>query len=383
MKNIEIKLHSRLNPQLYDHFQDRMKYLESSIHAIHFVSPQDIIVECDNSADEKQINNIIMEGIEIATKVDVEFAEERVIFDNLQADYVPRDYTGELIKKGYVQSSKKGFYSFSGPVKKLLDILDRKFYKIAKELNCKDISLPSIISTDDLMMAGHFDTFPHHIYLVSNLDLTSKKTSSKKCCEAGNLHNSSVHSGVCLTPSVCYNYFRLLKDKNITTINSSLITARCKCYRYELSDVAPFRRQKEFDMREIVYLGDAKTVETIRMKLIEMTWSIIKEYDIKARVVNASDPFFLDDIAARTAIQFNREMKFELQAYYSKHESLAVSSFNLHSSSFVKSFNINSEIDNLVSSCAGWGLERWALILFSRFSTKPEKWPEEFQDIFK
>ena len=74
MKNIEIKLHSRLNPQLYDHFQDRMKYLESSIHAIHFVSPQDIIVECDNSADEKQINNIIMEGIEIATKVDVEFS---------------------------------------------------------------------------------------------------------------------------------------------------------------------------------------------------------------------------------------------------------------------------------------------------------------------
>ena len=76
-------------------------------------------------------------------------------------------------------------------------------------------------------------------------------------------------------------------------------------------------------------------------------------------------------------------MKFELQAYYNKHESLAAASFNLHSSSFVKAFNINSEAKGSVSGCVGWGLERWALILFSKFSTNVNRWPSELQHIFK
>jgi len=382
-KTIEIKLKNKLHPQLYPHFEDRIKYLEGSISSTKFINSELLEIVCDKSADEVNVNNTVQEAIELATNIDVDFVEEKVLFDNLNADYIPIDCTNDLIEKGYVQSSKDGFYSFFGPAKKLLDTLDQWFYDIASNLHCQDITLPSIISTDDLMVAGHFDTFPHHIYLVNNLDLTSEKNSSNTCCEPDNLSDKSIHSGVCLTPSVCYNYFRLLKDKNIKTLESSLITARCNCYRYELSDVAPFRRQKEFDMREVVYVGEAGIVEKTRMKLIEMTWNIVKEYDLKAKVVNASDPFFLDNIAARTAVQFNREMKFELQAYYNKHESLAAASFNLHSSSFVKAFNINSEAKGSVSGCVGWGLERWALILFSKFSTNVNRWPSELQHIFK
>ena len=161
-----------------------------------------------------------------------------------------------------------------------------------------------------------------------------------------------------------------------------MVTARCKCYRYELTDVAPFRRQKEFDMREIIFIGEPDKVESTRMKIIQKTWEIIKAYNLKAKIVNASDPFFLDNIAARTAVQFNREMKYELQTFYTKDASVASSSFNLHSSSFVKAFNIKSDIPNPVSGCVGWGLERWALVLFSKFSTNPSKWPSELQHIF-
>jgi seryl-tRNA synthetase len=382
-RKIIINLKKELHSNLHAHFEDRLKYLNNSILAINFIDSKMLEISCDHGADEVDISNTVREAVDVALDANIDFIDEKIIFDNTSANYVPKDFTHELIEKGYVQSSQDGFYSFFGPVKKLLDTIDRWFFEMAKELRCQDITLPSIISSEDLMTAGHFNTFPHHVYLVNNLDLTSKQeVHTNKICST-DLNDRSVHSGVCLTPSVCYNYFRLLKDKSITTIDQSMITARCNCYRYELSDVAPFRRQKEFDMREVVFIGVPGDVENIRMKLIERTWDIVMNYDIKAKVVNASDPFFLDDISARTAVQYNREMKFELQTFYSKHKSIATSSYNLHSSSFVNAFNINQDKKVSVSGCVGWGLERWVLILFSRFSTNPVNWPSELQHIFQ
>jgi len=382
-KTITVKLQFKIHPQLQFHFEDRLKYLDSSISSIKFISTQLIEIVFEASGNESIIIDKVQEAINLAAQNEVDFIEEKVLFDNTKANYEPRDCTSELIKKGFIKYSKHGFYSFFGPAKKLLDTLDNWFYDIAENMQCKDISLPAVISTDDLMTAGHFESFPHHIYLVNNLDLTAKKTINvTDSKESIVFKNNSTHSEVCLVPSVCYNYFRLLKNHTFKTLEESLVTARCKCYRYELSDVAPFRRQKEFDMREVVFIGEPVNVDNTRMKLIQMTWDIIKEFDLKARVVNASDPFFLDNITARTAVQFNREMKYELQAFYTEDASVASSSFNLHSSSFVKAFNIKSDIPNTVSGCVGWGLERWALVLFSKFSTNPSKWPSKLQHIF-
>ena len=279
---------------------------------------------CFPTSNENKIRETVSEAIEIAAQIKVDFIEEKVLFDNTKADYDPLNCTSELIEKGFIKYSKNGFYSFFGPTKKLIDALDNWFYDIAIKMQCKDITLPSVISTDDLMTAGHFESFPHHIYLVNNLDLTAKnKNKIFETNKTIDFKSTSTHSEICLVPSVCYNYFRLLKEHNYKSLEDSMVTARCKCYRYELTDVAPFRRQKEFDMREIIFIGEPDKVESTRMKIIQKTWEIIKAYNLKAKIVNASDPFFLDNIAARTAVQFNREMKYELQAYYSCNESIA------------------------------------------------------------
>lgn len=370
LANQKIVLKHFVHPQLRNDFIDRLRYCFKEIEHIEFVSDQHILISYESGSDKKDYTDEISAIAQSLSKIDIDFRLKK-LFSN-RGDYIPGDYTTHVVHKGWLREISSGLYSFSGFLARARNYLDRQFQKIARDAGAKYIDLPSVIPRDDLRNAGHFDSFPHHIYTVSNVDVTTSR-----CAEV-----RTTDSALCLVPSVCYTYYQTLRDKDFTTLQESLVTAKCRCYRYELTDVRPFCKQREFEMREIIFIGEPKSVAEMRMALIENIWDFAKSHDLKAHVVNAFDPFFIDNLATRAAFQFNREMKFELQVDCGSNKPIAVSSFNLHSTTFCKAFNIRINGKLATSGCIGFGIDRWLMALLSRYGIEKKQWPKTYHHLF-
>lgn len=389
--SIDVELPATYHSRLNSDFTDRIKYLVPHVANITFRDNLASIefhhtAHADTLFLAEEVKQKIQKIVNEISFSKLEF-QETCLFEN-QAQYTPSyQHVALAQEKGWLTEYSQGVYGVSGFLYNLKQFLDQKFEDLAKEFSATSIELPSFISTEDLLKSGHFETFPHHVYLSDHIDFTgegcklNKQQNSQSLKDT--LHKHSLHSGHCLTPSVCYNYYKSLENKVITDINSTVVTAKCRCFRYELSSVSAFQRQREFDMREIIFLGRPQEVEELRNKIMHTVWNMALELDIKASVKNAFDPFFAENLGPRAAIQFNRNMKFELLADCGMEKAVAISSFNIHSATFGKAFNIKNEQGSTVTSgCIGFGLERWLLALLSKYGTQKPQWPQLFHHLF-
>ena len=58
--------------------------------------------------------------------------------------------------------------------------------------------------------------------------------------------------------------------------------------------------------------------------------------------------------------------KYEVRVSYDKDHTLAAASLNLHGTAFTSPFHIKVKgVDNPVSGCVGFGIERWILIFLN------------------
>lgn len=386
-QSIRVKLPLTHHKKLNKDIEDRIRYQVNGIDTVSFDDQfaHVHLQENSNHSDPNNIEVIISKILEDVSFLNLEF-NEKCIYENV-SKYIPTNYVSKAIENGYLIELSEGTYAISGFLFNLKQYLDSQFIGVAKKFQAKHIELPSLISTKDLLASGHFETFPHHVYLSGHIDFTKEKCKiEKKSDEESlkiNLDKHVTHGNYCLTPSVCYNYYKTLEGKKVNSIKDTLVTARCSCYRYELSSVAPFQRQREFEMREIIFVGNPNEVSEMRDQIMKDVWEIALSLDLKAKVKNAFDPFFSDNLGPRAAVQFNRNLKYELLAEVNGDSEIAISSFNLHGATFGKAFNIHS-LENKVanSGCIGFGLERWMLALISKFGLEKDNWPQEFRQLF-
>lgn len=389
--NVEqIQLESKVPDRLKKDIIDRLRYCFSNVKQIIF-SSDELLTVVFEGASSLSLSGAINNLVNKMTRTALDFREV-VLYQNVST-YVPLDCRSKAVEKGWIRELAPGIYGYFGFLYNLKSYLDLYFEKIARECEASFIELPSVIQTDVLLKAGHFTLFPHHVYAVFNLDFQDRMLDEKNInpiFEKGKewehyLEAMSSHSNICLTPSLCYNYYALLKDTDIQHLSDAVVTVKSKCYRHEIMHVSPLSRQREFEMREIIFLGKSEDVKKKREEILKKTWDFAMEHDLVAKVVNAFDPFFVDHLSSRAAFQFNREMKLELRVRYRDYgdeEDMAVSSFNLHGTSFSKAFNILYQTVLASSGCVGFGLERWMLALLSRYGIEKRQWPTHYWHLF-
>ena len=227
-----------------------------------------------------------------------------------------------------------------------LSLLDDELRTWALDGGCVEESYTVLIDAATLGRAGYPDAFPHLLMAPAVLRDPALPMSG------GNM--ASTHW--CLSPAVCYHTYARLEGQMLDP--GVMITARGHCFRNEEpADLAPGRRQVEFQMREIVLVGNAAWVEARVREFQPGVERLARAQGLDGEWCPANDPFFLPRARGKAHMQRLLGTKIE----WCLPDGLAVASINRHASFFGERFQIrDAGGDPAHSACIAFGLDRWA-----------------------
>jgi len=217
----------------------------------------------------------------------------------------------------------------------LLTSIDSAIQRWSKTLGCVQESVSSLFPIADLRQAGYFEAFPQLILLAQPAAGTDTEFA--------------------LAPAVCYHLFARLANSQLS--RPIHWTARGFCYRNESTRI-PGRRQTEFQMREVVIIGQPNYVLELLNAAEIFISELGREVGLDGHWATADDPFFCGTARGRALMQKLLQPKHE----FCLPDGLAIASTNRHQAFFTERFAIQSDEPGtkLHSGCIAFGLDRWA-----------------------
>ena len=228
--------------------------------------------------------------------------------------------------------------------------IDREFLELARSHDARELQFPTLISKTVLEQAEYPQAFPHLLMIACACHDPARQS----LFVPENLAPQEWY----LSPAVCYHAYAHFHGQVLA--DPQIVTARGRCYRREAS-FQHGRRQLEFEMREIVLLGDPEWLNE-RIALIQaQILRIAERYALPVHWETAEDPFFLPTAKGKALMQRLMETKKELVC--DGPEPLAIASINRHGTFFGERFAIRQPDKTPVhTACVAFGLDRWAAL---------------------
>lgn len=269
-----------------------------------------------------------------------------------------------------------GFYETTG---KLLYFFDRELLRIAKLVGAEEEFYPVLLKKDTLEKTGYLRRSPYHCIFCSSLNREEKPVRSilynrneNKMDYVGNLQEPQYT----LSPSACFHVFEHYQNRTLS--NTRVVTLRQNVFRdEEETGWSEVDRLRDYKIREIVFFGDSQYVTKMRKTIMDQTKILLEELGLFGQFEIATDAFMFAEMKRYEKYQRERKSKYELRLKCSKDKTTAAASFNLHETAFTRPFCIQIEhLEETVSGCVGYGLERWVLAFIYQFGNDPQNWPE-------
>lgn len=292
----------------------------------------------------------------------------------------------ELVKRGWMHDYGKGQVAYSGPVLKLVKLINEKAGQLyASAFNAKDAHFPAMIDADTLHKCGYFDSHPNAVTFVGNVvedfDAIEEFRRANSCSEGAIMPpHEHVHiDGMCLNPAACFPCYPTLSGQSFK--EGQCYTWLGRVFRYESRNINGLDRLYEFNVRELVFVGSEDYVRGIRAKALPVVEELASFIDIDCQVQTATDPFFATVSAAKKFWQAAQEVKNEIKIPALSKDGttkmLACGSINLHGNFFGKRFGFTDEVgEPAQTGCVGLGIERWVLAAFTQHGFDEKRWPE-------
>lgn len=228
-----------------------------------------------------------------------------------------------------------------------LERIDIEVVKLAASLGALDMRYAALIRQCTLERAGYPAAFPH-------LVLSASRVSAAGCRAEDPLAlGHQEPSGWCLSPAVCYHVFAHLAQTRGDV--GVALTTRGLCFRGE-DHTEPGRRQIEFEMRELVFVGDEAWVEASAKAAADGIGALAGALGLRGTWEPAEDPFFLPAAQGKAVMQRLLGLKYE----YRSACGLALASVNRHGTFFAERFDISlASGARAHSACVAVGLDRW------------------------
>jgi hypothetical protein len=228
--------------------------------------------------------------------------------------------------------------------------IDREFLQLARGHHARELQFPTLISKTLLERAEYPEAFPHLLMIAC--------ACHDPGCESLFVAENLAPQEWYLSPAVCYHAYAHYHGQVLA--DPQIVTARGRCYRREASFQFG-RRQLEFEMREIVLLGDPEWLNG-RIALLQVEVDRIADsYGLSAHWETAEDPFFLPTAKGKALMQRLMETKKELVC--DGPEPLAIGSINRHGTFFGERFAIqHPDRTPIHTACVAFGLDRWAAL---------------------
>lgn len=251
--------------------------------------------------------------------------------------------------------------------------LDGIFRRWAAAQGAVEHRFPATIAAADLEPVAWLRSFPHLATFVASAArgrpaleaLAGSDGRGRSVTIAANVLAPVTHL---LVPATCYHFYPRLAGRRLEA--PLLLTAACQCHRRE-DRYEPLRRQWGFSMREIVCIGDRRTVERFTARCRRLLDAFVKRLGIDADWRTATDPFFDPDNDPKALAQRVEPAKQELCLA----DGLAIASSNGHRTFFGDCYDIRIRGEAVHSGCVAFGIERWLFALSQRFGGEAGEWP--------
>jgi hypothetical protein len=251
--------------------------------------------------------------------------------------------------------------------------LDGVFRRWAAAQGAVEHRFPATIAAADLEPVAWLRSFPHLATFVTSAD---RRRPALEALAKGVAHGASVPIRTdvlepithLLVPATCYHFYPRLAGRRLEA--PLLLTAASQCHRRE-DRYEPLRRQWCFSMREIVCIGDRRSVERFTARCRRLLDAFVKRLGIDADWRSATDPFFDPDHDPKALAQRVEPVKQELCLA----DGLAIASSNGHRTFFGDCYDIRIGDEAAHSGCVAFGIERWLFALAQRFGGEAGEWP--------
>lgn len=302
--------------------------------------------------------------------------EDIILFES---EKIERIFTSreKMEKSDLLECYGDGLISLKNDSIILYKYFDERFKKIAKELGSIEKKYPTLLPIKAFQKTGYLKTSPQYSMFCSCAmeDIDNLKELNTL------VSNEKVKSGIeepkyVLSTAACFHSY--LEYQNETLQKNTSITFNQNVFRHEgRFNWNDFGRLRDYNVREIVFLGDKTYVENMRRTVVEKSKEVLIELGLTGKLCITSDPFVMPNMQLYKKIQINEETKYELQLEYDNEKYLAVASFNLHADAFTTPFNIKIDgMTEAVTGCVGFGIERCVLAFIAQYGVNRENWPE-------
>jgi seryl-tRNA synthetase len=255
----------------------------------------------------------------------------------------------------------------AGPYVEVLQRLDECFRGWARDLGATEYVFPPLLSLSKMIKCDYLTSFPHLATFATSL-LPSELGNSAAGVEAGMLAPPQE----LLTPAACYPAYAHLEGSRLDA--PCCLTMRGWCFRRE-AEYAQLERQSCFNMREVVYLGDALCVQEFLTGMRARLQAFFAELALPVSFETATDPFFGDSANPKYMAQLLDPVKLEM-VFKGR---LAIGSLNFHRNYFGEKFGISYAGGAAFSGCVAFGLERWLGVLIETYGPDPRNFPAPFR----
>ncbi|MDQ0417970.1 seryl-tRNA synthetase [Croceifilum oryzae] len=262
----------------------------------------------------------------------------------------------------------------------LFEALDQKFLNIAVQRGAHLRKYTSMIASEALEKCQYINSFPQNVFLVSEfphqLEILEKVREGQSYDELARV------KPYVLTPAVCFHCYEELSDQKLD--QPIILTSKGNCFRHEATWRVGNHRLNEFQMREIVFMGDKEFVESLRQSILEEVWQLFESLGLQGRVETANDPFYFSQDAYKKNYQLMSDIKYELIVELAEKSAFSIASFNNVRDTLCQQFHITSQDGvSLHSGCVAFGLDRWVYALLSKFGKDLQSWPEPVRDLLQ
>jgi seryl-tRNA synthetase len=284
----------------------------------------------------------------------------------------------DLCGTGMITDFGEGHVALGGLFLELVERLDSALRKIAAGLKAQPVQLPNMVPLTCLKQAGIFEQHPDQLFfatpLVSDVAAIENFQTAVKSNSNPSLKHYLSDPQYCLKTSACSFLYPMLKDRDFA--QPAYFTMLGACTRHEAKGTNSLERLTEFNMREIVFLGNEQGAQEFQQFSLDLFRDLLEWFDLGGRIAQANDSFFISNYSRLRLMQLLGSEKFEAQVLLpGTNAEIAIGSFNHHRQFFSRRFGFSYSGAPAVTACIGFGLERLVYALFCRHGVESTNLP--------
>ncbi len=349
-----------------------VNFVSEDITGYRFIlESNELVLECSTDVN---VDQIVSDVTSLVKKYRIHSITGHEIFRSAEVikSYKPiKDYQNVCYRVG------DGLVILKGVALFLFDFFDEEFNKIAIRLGAAQRRYPVLLPVDAYKKTGYLHNSPQYATFCcdarENIALLEELEKSVGSEEVFDRLQQPRHA---LSPSACFHTY--VEYQNKTLKEMSVLTFVQNVFRNEgRLNYKQIGRLRDYHVREIVFLGDNEFVTQKRNEALQCSINLLKQWGMMGSVLSASDPFVMPKMQMYKKIQLLENSKYEVRLNVSTDEQISAASFNLHGTAFSYPFKISiSGVDEVVTGCVGFGLERWVIAFLSQFGAEPDSWPQ-------